>query len=66
MKLFTFRYIHTDQSTGSEVNLSVSYFKKLKPLEIDNLNSQAFFIYSCNVAVTDNFSLILILTLFYL
>ena len=44
MKLFTFRYIHTDQSTGSEVNLSVSYFKKLKPLEIGNLNSQAIFL----------------------
>ena len=44
MKLFTFRYIHTDQTTGSEVNLSISYFKKLKPLEIGNLNSQAIFL----------------------
>ena len=43
MKLFTFRYIHTDESTESEVNLSVSYFKKLKPQEIGNLNLKSFF-----------------------
>ena len=43
MKLFTFRYIHTDESTESEVNLSVSYFKKLKPQEIGNLNLKPFF-----------------------
>ena len=42
MKLFTFRYIHTDESTESEVNLSVSYFKKLKPQEIGNLNLKPF------------------------
>ena len=34
----------TDQSSGSEVNLNVSYFKKLKPLEIGNFNSQVFFL----------------------
>ena len=43
MKLFTFRYIHTDESTESEVNLSVSYFKKLTPQEIGNLNLKPFF-----------------------
>ena len=34
MKLFTFQYIRTDQSAESEVKSSVSYLKKLKPLEI--------------------------------
>ena len=46
MKLFTFQYIHTDQSAKSQVKLSVSYLKKLKPFEIGNLKSQAtFFIF---------------------
>ena len=43
MKLFMFQYIHTDESTESEVNLSVSYFKKLKLQEIGNLNLRPFF-----------------------
>ena len=49
MKLFTFRYIHTDESTESEVNLSVSYFKKLKPQEIGNLNLKPFKISNTHV-----------------
>ena len=43
MKLFTFRHVYTDKSTESEVSLSVSYFRKLKPQEIDNLNLMPFF-----------------------
>ena len=38
----TFWYIHTDESTESEVKLSVS-LKKLKPQEIGNLNLKPFF-----------------------
>ena len=49
MKLFTFRYIHTDESTESEVNLSVSYFKKLKLQEIGNLNLKPFKISNTHV-----------------
>ena len=45
MKLFTFQYIHTDQSAESEVKSSVSYLKKLKPLEIGNLNFQTIFLF---------------------
>ena len=49
MKLFvicnvTFRNIHTEKSTESEVSLSVSYFRKLKPQEIGNLNLKPFFL----------------------
>ena len=44
MKLFTFRHIHTEKSTESEVSLSVSYFRKLKPQEIGNLNLKPFFL----------------------
>ena len=43
MKLFTFRHINTEKSTESEVSLSVSYFRKLKPQEIGNLNLEPFF-----------------------
>ena len=60
MKLFTFQYIHTDQSAESQVKFSISYLKKLKPFEIGNLKSQAIFLFfnthACNVVVTNYFS----------
>ena len=60
MKLFTFQYIHTDQSAESQVKFSISYLKKLKPFEIGNLKSQVFFLFfnthACNVVVTNYFS----------
>ena len=44
MKLFMFQYIHTDQSTESEVNLSVSIFEKAQTIKKNgNLKSQAIF-----------------------
>ena len=44
MKLFMFQYIHTDQSTESEVNLSVSIFEKAQTIKkMVTLNLKLFF-----------------------
>ena len=45
MKLFMFQYIHTDQSTESEVNLSVSIFEKAQTIKkMVTLNLKLFFL----------------------